>query len=49
MMIVMRDPSPKRTLDTSPVQARNEVNLMIDIPGRYLIFQSSFEDEENLS
>ena len=35
------------TLLTSPVQARNEVNLMIDIPGMYLdIFQSSQEDEE---
>ena len=32
---------------TNPVQARNEENLMIDIPDMYLvIFQSSQEDEE---
>ena len=42
-----RDPRMKRRLLTNPVQARNEENLMIDIPGMYLvIFQSSQEDEE---
>ena len=43
----LRDTMMKMTLLTSPLQARNEENLMIDIPGMYLvIFQSSQEDEE---
>jgi len=40
--IMSRDPRMKMRLETSPVQARKEANLLIDIPEMYLvIFQSS--------
>ena len=43
-----RDPRMEMMLLTSPVQARKEENLMIDIPEMYLVIFQSSNGEDNL-